>query len=91
VELPELKDRCEDVVVLAQHFLFAEIKSLKLAKTSFSLSAIAALSSHQWPGNVRELQNRIRRALTIFNSDIITSEDLGLEDPPTKNRSAKNC
>jgi two-component system NtrC family response regulator len=41
---------------------------------------MAALSSHHWPGNVRELQNRIRRALTIFNGHMIAAEDLGLED-----------
>jgi two-component system NtrC family response regulator len=80
VELPALKDRTEDIMVLAQHFLSTEGRALRLSKTSFSLSAIAALSSHQWPGNVRELQNRIRRALTIFNGNIITSDDLGLEE-----------
>lgn len=80
VELPTLKERSEDIMVLAQHFLSIETRALKLVKTSFSLSAIAALSSHEWPGNVRELHNRIRRALTIFNGHMITSDDLGLED-----------
>jgi two-component system, NtrC family, response regulator len=80
VELPPLKERSEDIMVLAQHFLSTESKALKLGKVAFSLSAIASLSCHQWPGNVRELQNRIRRALTIFNSHMVTSEDLGLED-----------
>jgi two-component system NtrC family response regulator len=79
VELPPLNERIEDIMVLAQHFLTTEAKALKLGKAAFSLSAIAALSSHEWPGNVRELQNRIRRALTIFNGHTITSEDLGLE------------
>lgn len=80
VALPPLNKRPEDIMILAQHFLATETKALKLAKATFSLSAIAALSSHDWPGNVRELQNRIRRALTIFNGHMITSEDLGLED-----------
>ena len=73
-------------MVLAQHFLSTEAKTLKLAKVSFSLSAIAAVSSHEWPGNVRELQNRIRRALTVFNGHTITSADLDLEDIPPKVR-----
>lgn len=89
VELPPLKERAEDIMVLAQHFLSTEAKALKLAKTSFSLSAIAALSSHEWPGNVRELQNRIRRALTIFNGHMITSDDLGLEDDAPEKASQK--
>jgi two-component system NtrC family response regulator len=80
VEMPSLKERHEDIMVLAQHFLSNEAKALKVHKASFSLSAMAALSSHHWPGNVRELQNRIRRALATFNGHIITSEDLGLED-----------
>jgi two-component system, NtrC family, response regulator len=80
VEMPSLKERHEDIMVLAQHFLAAETKALKAHQASFSLAAMAALSSHHWPGNVRELQNRIRRALTTFNGHIITAEDLGLED-----------
>jgi len=79
VMLPPLKERPEDIMVLAQHFLSTEAKALKLARVSFSPSATAALSSYHWPGNVRELQNRIRRALTIFNDHMIIAEDLGLE------------
>jgi two-component system, NtrC family, response regulator len=80
VEMPSLIERQEDIMVLAQHFLTTEAKALKVHRASFSLSAMAALSSHEWPGNVRELQNRIRRALTTFNGHIITSEDLGLDN-----------
>ena len=79
IELPNLKDRPEDIMVLAQHFLRKEAKFLKIGRVSYSPSAIAALSSHDWPGNVRELQNRIRRALTVFSGRLITPEDLGLD------------
>jgi two-component system NtrC family response regulator len=78
IELPALNERSEDIMVLAQHFLSIEAKALKLGKIAFSLSAIAALSSHEWPGNVRELQNRVRRALTISNGHTVTPKDLGL-------------
>jgi len=80
VKLPPLKDRSEDIMVLAHYFLTNETKSLKLPRAAFSLPAMASLATHEWPGNVRELQNRIRRALTIFNGQVITSADLGLED-----------
>ena len=79
IELPSLKERPEDTMVLAQHFLRNEVKSHKIGRVAFAPGAIAALSSHDWPGNVRELQNRIRRALTTFGGHLITPEDLGLE------------
>jgi two-component system NtrC family response regulator len=82
LQLPPLSERPEDIIVLAQDFLAAEAKALKHPRVSFALSAMAALSVHPWPGNVRELQNRIRRALTIFNGQMITSRDLGLEEAP---------
>ena len=78
VHLPLLKDRTEDILVLAQHFLREESRSLKSGRISFSPGAMAALSAHDWPGNVRELQNRIRRALSIFSGQTITPDDLGL-------------
>ena len=89
MRLPALKERPEDIMVLAQHFLAGEAKALKLPQASFTLSAMAALSSHHWPGNVRELQNRIRRALTIFNGHMITAQDLGLEDAPPEQTGEK--
>ena len=79
IELPRLKDRPEDIMMLAQHFLRNEIESHKIDRVTFSPSAMAALSSHDWPGNVRELQNRIRRALTTLTGRLITSVDLGLD------------
>ena len=50
------------------------------ALTLVSLSAMAALSAHSWPGNVRELQNRVRRALTLYDGQTISAFDLGLGD-----------
>ncbi len=80
VKLPLLSERPEDIIMLAQHFLQTEAKVLKAGNVSFSPSAIAALSAHSWPGNVRELQNRIRRALSILSGQVITPEDLGLDE-----------
>ena len=82
IELPSLRERPEDIMVLAQYFLRKEAGSLKIGRVSFSPSAISALSSHDWPGNVREIQNRIRRALAIFSGPTITPEDLGLDACP---------
>ncbi|MFO8085757.1 MAG: PEP-CTERM-box response regulator transcription factor [Desulfobacterales bacterium] len=77
--LPPLRERAEDIMVLAQHFLAVESREQKTGKVAFSSDAIAGLASHDWPGNVRELQNRIRRAIAMLSSQWITAEDLGLE------------
>ena len=88
VHLPLLKDRTEDILVLAQHFLQEESQSLKSGRISFSPGAMAALSAHDWPGNVRELQNRIRRALSIFSGNTITPDDLGLALAPHEKKTS---
>ena len=79
IELPSLKERPDDIMVLAQHFLRKEAKTLKMGRVSFSPSAILSLSFYGWPGNVRELQNRIRRALATFSGPMILPGDLGLD------------
>ncbi len=80
VRLPSVKERSEDILLLAQNFLRTEAQVLKAGRVSFAPNAMAALTCHTWPGNVRELQNRVRRALSLFSGKLITSEDLGLED-----------
>ncbi len=80
LQVPDLKDRPEDILLLAHNFLKREAKQIGKGNVSFSPSAVAALSSHRWPGNVRELQNRIRRALGSGLGTSIQPEDLGLED-----------
>jgi two-component system NtrC family response regulator len=82
LRLPNLKERPEDILLLAHNFLLEESRKLRRGQTSFSPAAIAALSAHDWPGNVRELQNRIRRALGTTMNRVITPVDLGLEEIP---------
>jgi two-component system NtrC family response regulator len=79
IHMPPLRERPEDIVFLAQHFLRAGSEDLKTGRAAFSPSALAALSAADWPGNVRELQNCIRRGLSISSGRKITAEDLGLE------------
>jgi len=80
LRLPDLKERPEDILLLAHNFLLEESRKLKRSQTSFSPAAIAALSAHDWPGNVRELQNRVRRALGTTMERVITPVDLELEE-----------
>ncbi len=80
--IPPLKTRNEDILLLAQHFLFQETNKLKRGKTTFSESAIRFMIAYEWPGNVRELQNKIRRALGTNTGAIITPHDMGFEKLP---------
>ena len=79
VELPPLRDRGEDVILLAKSFLsrFSRDGGVGSAK-HFSREAIDALNAYKWPGNVRELENKIRRATALAGGSEITPEDLGL-------------
>ena len=85
IKIPDMKDRMEDVLLLAHSFLQEESRKIGRGRISFSPSAITALSSHHWPGNVRELQNRVRRALSNTLDNTLHPEDLGLDEPdPTQ-------
>jgi len=79
IQLPNLRERPEDVMLLAHHFLSSEAEALKAGRVSFTPSAMAAMSAHDWPGNVREVHNRIRRGLSNSTNYKITPDDLGLD------------
>ncbi len=73
LELPALRDRCEDLPLLARHFL----KELapEMGARDLSEAALDALGRYPWPGNVRELRNAIQRA-AIFGGRLLEAEDL---------------
>jgi DNA-binding NtrC family response regulator len=77
VHLPALRQRKEDIPLLAEHFLK---KHSPGGKTTFRLSAsaMAALFAHEWPGNVRELENAIIRGIHLSGAEVIEVADLGL-------------
>jgi Nif-specific regulatory protein len=77
VEVPPLRERVEDVPLLAQQFLEAMALNLGKRVRGFSASARVALTNHPWPGNVRELKNEIERALLHADGAVVEVEDLG--------------
>ncbi|SEP15666.1 DNA-binding transcriptional response regulator, NtrC family, contains REC, AAA-type ATPase, and a Fis-type DNA-binding domains [Aquisalimonas asiatica] len=79
LELPPLRDRADDVLSLAQHFLQEFAGEGRGRAKGFSRHAIEAMQVHNWPGNVRELMNRVRRAAVLSDHALITPRDLGLE------------
>lgn len=74
-----LRERSEDLPLLAQHF--SRLYSLETGRRPrrFSEDALAAMAMHAWPGNVRELANRVRRGLVLAEGKQIEAQDLGLE------------
>ncbi|MEN3112736.1 sigma-54-dependent transcriptional regulator [Uliginosibacterium paludis] len=77
IALPSLRERLEDVPLLAQHFL-AGINAAENAGKRFSPEALERLRSHRWPGNVRELRNAVQRAFVMEPGDTIGPEFLPL-------------
>jgi two-component system nitrogen regulation response regulator NtrX len=78
IEVPPLRDRTEDVPILARHFLAeASARFGKRART-LTPAALEALQSHRWPGNVRELKNVIERVVILAKGDEIRPEDFHL-------------
>ncbi|HMK74513.1 MAG TPA: sigma 54-interacting transcriptional regulator, partial [Myxococcaceae bacterium] len=84
VTLPPLRDRPEDVPLLAQHFLRLYASKMGKKVTSISPPAMEALVCHRWMGNVRELENVIERAVVLTSREVVDAEDLpqGLRDAP---------
>lgn len=78
IAVPPLRERREDVPILAAHFLrkFAETNR-KVAK-GFTPKAMDMLLKHDWPGNVRELENAVERAVVLMPGDFVTEKELPL-------------
>lgn len=80
IKLPPLRERGDDVIMVAKEFLQRAAAQCDRPKLTFAPDALRAMSSHAWPGNVRELQNRIKRAVIMADGKRITARDLELTD-----------
>ena len=76
IYLPPLRDRIDDIPLLAEHFLHKHRYTSSSAPAKISMPAMQALMDHDWPGNVRELENIIERAVVLAQGTIITEEHL---------------
>jgi two-component system NtrC family response regulator len=77
LDMPALRDRKDDIVPLAQHFLRRFCQEHRKPAMSLSPEAEAALLIHPWPGNVRELENLISRAVVLSPRSVLKSRDFG--------------
>jgi DNA-binding NtrC family response regulator len=78
IKLPALRERREDIAVLAAHFLRGYSERYRKQLSGFEPAAMQALLEHPWPGNVRELDHAIERAVLMAQGDVVRTVDLGL-------------
>ncbi len=87
IHLPPLRERREDIGLLAEHFL-AEMNRSERASKHFSREAIERLAAHSWSGNVRELRNAVQRAFVMAEGEMIEPACLPAEPAPESAESA---
>ena len=78
IDIPPLRDRGDDIIMLARHFAAELGKETRGVEATLSEASIPGLRAHRWPGNVRELENAIERACILADSSELQPKDLGL-------------
>jgi DNA-binding NtrC family response regulator len=78
LHLPPLRERREDIALLAQHFLKAHVARYHKPITGFDEAALEAMKDYSWPGNVRELDHSVERGVLMTQGKVIRAPDLGL-------------
>ena len=84
LNIPPLRDRDEDVIILSQYFLQHYATEYKSNVKSFSEDALSAIKAHKWPGNIRELQNKVKSSVIMTTGTQVTAIDLGFFDNQDK-------
>ena len=84
IKIPALRDRLEDIPLLAEYFLQRLTRKNGMARIRISAEAVAVLQAHHWPGNVRELENTIARACALASSQILLPADIPLASAPRR-------
>ena len=75
IEVPPLRDRVDDIPILANHFLRTDCERYGKGRMKISTPALEKLANHDWPGNVRELQHAIEKAVIMSDSDVLKPPD----------------
>ncbi len=78
LKLPPLRDRGEDVLVIARYLLSRYSKEFDTKVKGFSPNAAVGIRKHNWPGNIREMENRLKKAIVLSDGNFIGPDDLGL-------------
>lgn len=91
IKIPALRERLEDIPLLAEYFLQRITRKNGMARIRISAEAVATLQTHHWPGNVRELENTIARACALASSHILLPADIPLASAPRKSPAGFNA
>jgi transcriptional regulator with PAS, ATPase and Fis domain len=78
IQVPPLRDRGDDVVLLANYFLKKYLKEFKSESKGFTPDAVLAIRKSAWPGNIRQLENKIKKAVVMSEKPRLSVEDLEL-------------
>jgi DNA-binding NtrC family response regulator len=81
IPLPPVRDRREDIPLLARHFLVQHARRYRKTLNGFEPAAMQLLLDHAWPGNVRELDHAVERAVLMAQDEMVRARDLGLRTP----------
>jgi DNA-binding NtrC family response regulator len=81
IRVPPLRDRRDDIPLLASHFLRQYAQRYRKPLSGFEPAALEALLDHPWPGNVRELDHAVERAVLLAQGNLVRAADLGLRLP----------
>jgi two-component system response regulator PilR (NtrC family) len=83
IHIPPLRERRDDIPILAEFFLGKYSKDMKRPGKRFAPEVKEAMMRHPWPGNIRELENAVQRSIALSDGDIITAKDLLETAAPT--------
>ncbi len=78
IRLPPLRERGDDVTVIARYFLQQYAREFASRVRGFTPAALVAMKKYAWPGNVRELENRVKKAVVLADRALVSAEDLDL-------------
>jgi len=81
IHLPALRERREDILLLAHHFLRGYSQRYRKTISGFDSAATQLLREHPWPGNVRELDHAVERGVLLSTGPLVHAADLGLRAP----------
>ena len=79
ITMPPLRERLDDLPLLAQHFLHKHARAAGKPVTGFARETFAVLSRYSWPGNVRELEHTIERAVALASASVLIPDDLPID------------
>jgi DNA-binding NtrC family response regulator len=79
IHVPSLRERREDIPLLALHFLGEHVQKYRKTITGFDTASLEILADYPWPGNVRELDHAVERAVLMAHGDTVRPSDLGLQ------------